>query len=45
MSDGDFATYFVEKTRGIRMQIRIMLTNDEDCSDYGIDSDSQRLSS
>ena len=41
----DFATYFAEKTRGIRMQIRTMLTNDEDCSDYGIDSDSQRLSS
>ena len=41
----DFATYFAEKTRGIRMQIRTMLTNDEECSDYGIDSDSQRLSS
>ena len=41
----DFATYFAEKTQGIRMQIRTTLTNDEDCSDYAIDSGSQRLSS
>ena len=41
----DFATYFAEKTQGIRTQIRTTLTNDEDCSDYAIDCDSQRLSS
>ena len=37
----DFATYFAEKTQGIRMQISTKLTNDED---YSIDSGSQHLS-
>ena len=40
----DFATYFAEKTQGIRMQIRTSLTNEEDCSDYPIDSGSHCLS-
>ena len=40
----DFATYFAQKTQRISMQIHTALTNEEDCSDYAIDSGSQRLS-
>ena len=42
----DFATYFAEKTQGIRMQIHTKLTNDEEYSCCAIDSgsQSQRLS-
>ena len=40
----DIGIYFAEKIQGIRMQIRTTLTIDEECSDYAIDSGTQRLS-
>ena len=40
----DFATYFAEKTQGIRMQIHEKLISGEECSDYVVDVSSQPAS-